>query len=200
MEARQFFIQPHRKEENIKIHRYCPRCGEKLENALVEGTDRSVCAVCGFIQYLNPSTGVVVLLEGDGRILLGRRCGRVLSGRWSLPGGYINFDEDFLSAAHREVLEETGFHIRILSILSVVTNVISSSLHTLVIVLRAEITGGAAQPGDDLDELMWISAQDSLPEMAFESDRHIIRRFFDSSSFGAPVDPRFAGSPYNLPG
>jgi len=197
MDARQFFIQPHAGEENRKIHRFCPRCGTALGPATVEGIDRPVCGNCGFIQYLNPSPGAVVLIEQRGCILLGKRCGRVLAGKWSLPGGFINFNENYLTAAHREVLEETGLQIKINSILSVVSNFISSSLHTLVVVVQAEITGGAEQPGDDLDELRWITGSESLPEMAFESDRHIIRRFFDSEEFGAPVDTRYAPSPYS---
>ena len=196
MDARQFFIQPHEEGKNKKLHSFCPRCGNRLASATVEDLLRPVCPSCGYIQYLNPSPGAVVLIEREGTVLLGKRRGNVRSGKWSLPGGYINFDENFLSAAHREVLEETGLHIEITSILSVVSNFISSSLHTLVIVLAARVTGGRARPGDDIGELLWIAGGDSLPDMAFESDRHIIRRYFENEAFGAPVDDTLSGSPF----
>ena len=191
-----FLFSRMKKKKNRKLHTYCPGCGKKLDSDEIDGRIHPVCRSCGFIQYLNPSPGAVVLIERGGSVLLGKRCGNVRSGKWSLPGGYINFDEDFLTAAHREVLEETGLHITILSILSVVTNFISSSLHTLVIVLKGEITGGNEIPGDDLEELMWVKSADQLPEMAFESDRHIIRRHFTDSPFGAPVDSSLKFSPY----
>lgn len=196
MDASQFFSQYHKEDENKKLHRFCPRCGTPLDSEIIEDRPRPVCTGCGYIQYLNPSPGAVVLIERENSILLGKRCGRVLAGKWSLPGGFINFDETFLTAAHREVMEETGFHIRITSILSVVSNFINPSLHTLVIVLKANITGGRPRPGDDLDELKWIAQPSEMPKMAFESDRHIIRRYFEDRDFGAPVDPDLASSPF----
>ncbi|WP_216320139.1 NUDIX hydrolase [Deinococcus aestuarii] len=52
------------------------------------------------------SVGVSVLLQDDsGRVLLQRRGD---DGLWGVPGGSLEPGEDFLTAAHRELLEETG--------------------------------------------------------------------------------------------
>ena len=78
-------------------------------------------------------------------------------GKWCLPCGYIESEEDFLSAARREVREETGLEVEMKSVISVCSNFFTPELHTLVIVLLAEPTGGALCPADhELEELHWF--------------------------------------------
>jgi 8-oxo-dGTP diphosphatase len=167
---------------------YCPRCGRPLQ-------DRR-CPDCGFTDYKNPLPGVVVLIEERGRVLLGRRGPRsVAAGLWCLPGGFIEYAEDFLTAAVREVREETGLQVQILSLLSVVSNFLAEELHTLVVVLLGRVASGQARAGDDLEELRWFPLEGPLPPMAFQADRHIIERYHGGGLAGAPVDPRYAGGP-----
>ena len=64
--------------------------------------------------------------------------GSFKGGKWSLPGGFIEYDEDFLSGGIREIKEETGLNIKINAIISVVSNFLSPKLHTLVIILLAQ--------------------------------------------------------------
>ena len=61
--------------------------------------------------------------------------------------GFIEYDEDFLTAALREVKEETGLDVEIRSLLSVVSNFLSPRLHTLAIVLLARVVGGELERG-----------------------------------------------------
>ena len=117
-----------------------------------------------------------------------------MGGQWCLPGGFIEYEEDFLSAAIREVKEETGLNVEIQSILSVVSNFLAANLHTLVVVLEATVTAGQANAGDDIIELGWYSPADDLPTMAFGADRHIIERYWQTKLKGVPVDPAFAVS------
>jgi ADP-ribose pyrophosphatase YjhB (NUDIX family) len=135
---------------------------------------------------------VVVLIVDNDTVVLGKRSLEVYrGGTWSLPGGFIEFDEDFLSAAHRETWEETGLSIRIQSLFSVVSNFLQPDLHTLVIVLVASITGGSLSPGDDMVELAWWPLSGPFPDMAFAADRHVIERYHHTRIPGAPIDPRF---------
>jgi 8-oxo-dGTP diphosphatase len=52
----------------------------------------------------------VVLTDRVGRVLMQHRGPdkRAEPGRWSPPGGLVEPGEDALTAAHRELLEETG--------------------------------------------------------------------------------------------
>jgi len=166
--------------------RYCPRCGRPLKE--------QHCPACGFTDYKNPLPGVVVLIEEQDRVLLGRRGPHSFEpGRWCLPGGFIEYAEDFLTAAIREVREETGLRVEIRSLLSVVSNFLAEELHTLVVVLLGRVAGGEPQAGDDLEELRWFPLEGPLPPMAFQADRHIIERYRLTRLPGAPVDPRYSG-------
>ena len=71
--------------------RYCPRCQAELK-----GDEKRVeCPQCGFVAYgggpVPTSTAVVV--DGEGRVLLGRRAIEPDQGRWDLPGGFIEDGE-----------------------------------------------------------------------------------------------------------
>ncbi len=66
-----------------------------------------------------PVVGVVV--EDEGEVLLVKPARGVATGRWTLPGGFVNFFETPRDAARREVKEETGVDIEALELLTTVT-------------------------------------------------------------------------------
>lgn len=194
MKTKQIF-ETYNREKNRIITKfsYCPRCGARCISTSSVIHSKVRCPRCGFILYQNPSPGVVVLIVDNDMILLGERDNKVfMGGKWSLPGGFIEFDEDFLSAAHREIMEETGLSIKIISIISVVSNFFSPDLHTLVIVLLANKMNGTLRPGDDMVKLEWFPISGPFPSMAFEADKHIINRYYTTKIAGTSVDPRFA--------
>jgi len=173
--------------------KYCPFCGTQLSLKEKGGEQRPACPNCGYVQFRNPVPGVVVLIEKDEHVLLGKRKGGFGKGKWGLPQGYIEFEEDFITAAIREVKEETGLKVEIQSIINVVSNLLSTRLHTLAIVLQAGILGGELHAGDDLDTLEWFPLSGPLPEIAFEADEHIIERYrLMKLEQVLPVDQDFA--------
>jgi 8-oxo-dGTP diphosphatase len=109
-----------------------------------------------------------------------------------LPCGYIEFHEDYLTAGRREVKEETGLAVEITALLSVASNFLRPDIHTLAVAVLAKPVGGAACPGDDVDELGWFSLGDKLPSFAFSADRHMVERYFATRLSGAPVDLAYA--------
>ena len=58
--------------------------------------------------YESPSVGVGILLVHKDKILLGRR---IDSGMYGLPGGWLEFCEEWNECAARELKEETGIDI-----------------------------------------------------------------------------------------
>ncbi len=172
---------------------YCPFCSAQLSMQESGGAQRPTCLNCGYVQYRNPTPGVVIVIEKQGQVLLGRRAGGFGKGKWGLPQGYIEFDEDFLTAAIREVKEETGLDATIHSIINVVSNFLSSRIHTLAIVLLAGIKSGELCPCDDLETLEWFPLAGPLPDMAFEADEFIIRRVCETGpKERLPVDTDYA--------
>ncbi len=196
MEARQVF----RSYETIPAgaegsFRFCPDCGTSLPPGGAATQGRQTCPACGYVRYRNPLPGVVVLVVEGAKVLLCRRAPRSFTpGKWCLPGGFIEYAEDFLTAGIREVREETGLTVEIVSLLSTVTNFLAPGFHTLVVVLLARPVGGSPSPGDDAVDLDWVPLAGPLPDMAFEADDHIIRRYAATLLPGAPVDPRYSGA------
>ena len=171
---------------------YCPHCGNGLTADEPEMA-RTRCAACGTVHYRNPLPGVVIMVCQDSKVLVGKRGPESFRpGCWCLPGGFIEFGEDFLTAGVREVREETGLLIEIRTVLNVCSNFLSERLQTLVIVLHGSIVGGTPTPGDDLVELDWVSPSGNLPPLAFESDEYVIRSFGQGDLDGIPTDGRFS--------
>lgn len=68
-------------------------------------------------ELLPMSCAGAVVLDAEGRILLGRRSD---DGRWALPGGIIEPGEQPARAAIREIEEETGIRVAVERLVSVV--------------------------------------------------------------------------------
>ncbi len=59
----------------------------------------------------------------DNKILLVKRTKKLSEGgKWALVGGFVSRDEDLKHAVEREVLEETGYKIENITLLSIVDN------------------------------------------------------------------------------
>lgn len=172
---------------------FCPHCATPFGEQMLARCGRQQCVRCGFVHYLNPSPGVTVIVrDGDDRVLIGRRVDRArYGGHWCLPGGYIEYEESFLGAAHREVREETGLSIRLCGIVNVVSNLLDDLHHTLVVILLADVVGGRAGAADDLDQLRWIDpVEHRTVRYAFAADKRVIDWYFAGGMPVLPIDSR----------
>ena len=173
--------------------KHCPSCGTPL--ALAESGDRPrpTCSNCGFVQYRNPAPTVSVLVVDGDRVLLGKRGGSPGKGTWSLPSGYVDFEEDFLTTAIRETKEETGLDIEVCSIINVISSFVSPRFHFLGLYVIARAMGGELSAGDDLEAVEWYPVVGPLPEMGFQEDIGIIEMHAKGFA-GLPVDRDYATS------
>ena len=89
---------------------FCPRCGSKLGMKLDGGRERPACMAegCRFVHFGDFSFGCGAVVLRDGKALLIQRGINPNRGAWQIPGGYVESDEEILSAVEREVLEESG--------------------------------------------------------------------------------------------
>ena len=168
---------------------YCPKCGGNLSYRNCGERQRLTCANCSYILYENPVVGVAaVVLDQDGRILLGRRNGSY-RGLWCIPCGYVEYDEDVYEAIIREFKEETNLEIRISGIYSVQSNFHNPETHTVGIWFEAQVIGGELTAQEDLDQVDFF-ALDSLPPLAFPTDAIVIEKIRQSSGEHERIPPK----------
>ena len=111
-------------------------------------------------------TGVHVLLERSGLVLLMRRAGTgFFDGLYSLPGGHVEEGESLRATAVREMREELGIELAesALAVVGVVHR--RSDTNRIDFFLRASVWQGEpviAEP-HRCDDLRWC-APDALPE------------------------------------
>lgn len=144
--------------------RYCPHCKHPLE--LREAFDRlrPVCPACGFVYFRAPKAGVSVQVEEGHRALLVRRGVEPGAGMWSLPSGFVEWDESPEDAAVRECAEETGLVVVVEELLEVGHYTDDYRGPGINLTYRARVTGGNLRSGDDAAEVCFF-APDELPPM-----------------------------------
>lgn len=155
---------------------HCAWCGGKLERQYVQESWRLVCSCCGRITYENPTVGVAgILLSPEGKILLVRRAkGETKEGKWCIPCGHVEYNEDIRHALVREIREETGFLVEPVSVHTVYSNFHESAAHTVGTWFMVRIIGGFCESGDDASEAKFFPLS-HLPELAFETDRIVLK-------------------------
>jgi NAD+ diphosphatase len=86
-------------------HRFCANCGAPTQVAEAGLARR--CRRCGASHFPRTDPVVIMLVEHEGRLLLGRRAGWP-EGRYSVLAGFVAPGETPEEAVVREVAEESG--------------------------------------------------------------------------------------------
>jgi ADP-ribose pyrophosphatase YjhB (NUDIX family) len=137
------------------------------------------CPSCGLVVYANPSPAICALVvDGDGRVLLGRRARDPQAGLWDVLGGFMEEFEQPFDTLRRELREEAGVDVEPLDFVGAIADRYGEGGNaTLNLCWTARIVGDdRPRPGDDVAELRWF-APDELPsrdELAFENTAQLL--------------------------
>ncbi|PZX11870.1 8-oxo-dGTP diphosphatase [Breznakibacter xylanolyticus] len=128
--------------------------------------------------YPRPAvTADALVLAGDKahlHILLIQRGHDPFAGRWALPGGFVDMDEDLDASAERELQEETGLQLTGLTQLHTFGAVGRDPRHrTITVAYYVFIDAPLPVKGmDDASDARWFPIN-QLPPLAFDHDRII---------------------------
>ena len=118
---------------------------------------------------VRPRVGVAVFVFRDGKFLMGQRKGSHGANTWSVPGGWLEYQESFEDAATREVKEETALDITNVRFGGITNNLIKDeSVHSITIWMLSDWYSGKAtitEPDKFVDQ-QWVTF-DTLPEPLF---------------------------------
>ena len=142
-------------------HRFCARCGAPTK--LAKGGWQRSCEGCGAEHFPRVDPVTIMLVEHDGRLLLGRQP-RFPPRRFSALAGFVEPGESIEEAVAREVLEEAGVKVGPVSYVASQPWPFPSSL----------MIGCYAQALDDaltidtteLDEADWFTREEVAAAMA----------------------------------
>jgi 8-oxo-dGTP diphosphatase len=115
---------------------------------------------------------IFTFVDGKAKLLLIQRKGEPYQGRWALPGGFVEMDEDLPETAARELAEETGLKGIPLEQLGTFGKPGRDPRGRTITVAYFGIAGKDSlqtEAGDDAAQAQWFDIED-LPGMAFDHD------------------------------
>lgn len=108
----------------------------------------------------------ILLDESKQRVLLTRRRD---NGQWCLPGGRVDAGESVAEAVVREVLEETGLHVRVRRLTGVYSDPNQlivypdgNRVHMIVLAFLVEHVSGQAELSEETTEVRFTPIEEAL--------------------------------------
>jgi 8-oxo-dGTP diphosphatase len=151
---------------------FCDECGAEATGGDPAAADPPVCAVHGprwrLVRNV-PCTEVIV--ERDGKALLGRRAREPLAGMWEIPGGFVDRNEHPVQAGVREMREELGIDVTLTGLVGTYLEISSlgECLEITAYVATTDATEVVPDPGE-VSEFGWF-APGEFPEAMAGRDR-----------------------------
>ncbi len=119
---------------------------------------------------LRPIVGVGAIIFEGGNVLLAQRGKPPSPGNWSIPGGALKLGETLEDACKREVLEETGLNVELISRHTVLDRITRDQwdrvqYHYVLVDYVCRPAGGTLKAGSDITDVKWCPLEE-LPEIA----------------------------------
>ncbi len=131
----------------------------------------------------HPLVGIGALIFNRDRILMVERGKEPLKGYWSLPGGLVETGETLHQAVEREVLEETGLHVKPTRFFEYFERIMPDAegrpeYHYLLMDYVCKVVGGTLAPGDDVARAEWVKHKDLRALLITQGTLEVIERAY----------------------
>jgi 8-oxo-dGTP diphosphatase len=82
------------------------------------------------------------------------------SGKWTVPGGKIEFGERIYDAVKREAKEETGLEVEPIKLMEVDEAIVGEERHYIFLNYLCRIVGGKLKPSSDASDAKWFTKEE----------------------------------------
>ncbi|MEZ2122126.1 NUDIX domain-containing protein [Corynebacterium sp. CCM 9203] len=106
---------------------------------------------------------------------------------WSLAKGKVDPGESLPQTAAREIVEETGYEVRLGKLLGRVTYPVADRTK-VVYYFTAKVTGGEFTTNDEVDEVRWLPITQARGLLSYDVDRQVLDKA--AKRLAVPVDTR----------
>lgn len=133
-------------------------------------------------EFVRVGVGVLVL-NAEGKVLLGQRKSKLGESTFSLPGGHLEFGETFERCASRELEEETDIDAKEMEIISL-TNDIAYDKHYITIGVLVKTFEGEPKvmETDKCESWKWYDIN-NLPQPMFVPSLKFIQNFLKKTFY-----------------
>ena len=177
-------------ENDYQLERY-QRLMEIAAEIVNENTELPVETILEVFRiqpgYSTPKIDVRGAIFKDLKLLMVRE---KMDGRWSLPGGWAEVGEAPAESVEREVLEESGFRVKVKKVIGVYDANRWEPMeffHAYKLVFLCDIIGGKAATSKETTAVTFFS-EDEFP-LEFAGERTRMRHIYDA--FSAVKDENF---------
>lgn len=135
-----------------------------------------------------PSVGVGAVVFRGSEVLLIKRGRPPFLGKWSIPGGGLEFGERLEDCARREVREETGVEVEIGRLIGVFEALpgdqgAAFASHVVLVDYLADWRSGEPMAGDDAADARFFPIEEALELVSWDETRRAIRLAADLRGF-----------------
>jgi ADP-ribose pyrophosphatase YjhB (NUDIX family) len=132
---------------------------------------------------------VLSLVTNPKKVLMIRRADPPHMGKWTLPGGHLEFGESLEDTAVRETKEETGVSIRVVGFVGFKNTLInerSGKYHVVLFCYRGVAEGGLLEKSPEVADAAWKNPREmarssiAAPILGFLGPRAPPRRAYNT--------------------
>ena len=149
--------------------RFCSRCGGPMSMRRIDDHVRAVCDRCGFVAYRNPAPAAGVILVESGSVLLVQRKFEPRAGMWTLPAGFVEYDEHVEECAVRETKEETNLDVVLDGLFGAYMAMDDPRVRVVLLLYKCHRVSGDVRAGDDAADAQFFPLDETPQEIAFKA-------------------------------
>lgn len=102
------------------------------------------------------------IIEKNNKFLLVKETQEICRGKWGLPSGAVDDNEDVIEAAKREIFEETGCTVKVKGLLEIINKNIENKDMICFFFDTELITENIVVNGEEISNIRWFSYEEML--------------------------------------